>query len=270
MDGKDLAAAVLDQLDWLWRHEAASDAQRQRLVAWVRATYLPRLQRLGYRQRKGESEADGELRSLLAERLALVYRLPEVRAALLAQGDRALSQRGQPPDFAAVDPGLLGAVLGVTVQERGEAAVRALTAQLFRVHDIAVRRALVAGLEYVDTPALAHRVRELALDPRMRGGEIVHLALGRRDTRAQRDAAWQWFVEHHQRLLERLGRISWVLPELLGQHACTDAESERLQQFFAPRIPDQPALARSLAKTREAIRLCTALRQAQDPGSILR
>jgi alanyl aminopeptidase len=270
MDGRELAAAVLDQVDWIWRHVAATDAQRRHVVAWVRETYLPRLVQLGYRARPGEAASDGPLRALLAERLALVYRLPEVRAALLAQGDRLLSTGGSRLDFSVVDQDLLKAVLGVLVQERGAAAVQALAGQLFVVHDIAVRRALVAGLTYADSPGPAAQVRKLALDTRARGGEIVSLGLGQHGTRAQREATWRWFADHQRSMFDRLGRVSWVLPEMLGRDGCSSAERDRLQRVFAPRVPGQPALARSLAKARESIQLCMALRQAQDPRTILR
>lgn len=270
MDGEDLAAAVLDQVDWIWWHVAVTDAQRRRVVTWVRETYLPRLVQLGYRARPGEVESDGQLRALLAERLALVYRLPEVRVALLSQGDRLLSTGGSRLDFSVVDQNLLKAVLGVAVQERGTAAAQALAGQLFAVHNIAVRRALAAGLTYAENPQLVAQVRRLALDNRARGGEIISLGMGQHATRAQRDAAWMWFGDHQQELFDRLGQASWALPEMLGRGGCSSAERDRLQRMFAPRVPGQPALARSLAKARESIQLCIALKRAQEPRTILR
>jgi alanyl aminopeptidase len=114
------------------------------------------------------------------------------------------------------------------------------------------------------------QVRQLALDNRARGGEIISLGVGQHATRAQRDATWMWFGDHQQELFDRLGRVSWALPELLGRGGCSSAERNRLQRVFAPRVPGQPALARSLAKARESIQLCMALKRAQDPRTILR
>lgn len=269
LGGKDLAAAVLDQAGWLWRHGATTDAQRERLRAWIRATWLPKLQALGDRPRPGETGDDRALRVLLSETLALTYRIPEARAPLLARGDAALAAMEANADIA--DRDLLSAALGVLAQERGEPAVRAMSEALLRSRDPALRRAIGAGLAYADDPALAARVRDLALDPRIIGGERINLAIGRRDTRAQRDALWRWFEQHHATLLDHLPPAPIaVFPGMLGAEGCSEAEAERLQRFFGPRLAQRPGFARNLAQAEDAIRLCVALRQAQDGAAILR
>ncbi|MCJ0824534.1 M1 family metallopeptidase [Luteimonas sp. 50] len=270
--GKDLAVATLDQASWLWRHAATGDRARARLVAWARAAWSPRLESLGIRARAGEPEADRGLRALLAEALALTYRLPEVRAALLPQGDAALSAlaAGRNPGFVPGASDLLPAVLGVAVQERGAPAVQVLAGALAATNDVALRRAIVAALGYADDPGLGTRIRDLALDPRIAGGERIALALGRRDTPAARDASWAWLARPHARLLEHIppSRVA-TLPVLLGAEGCSVAEVDRLQAFFGPLLAQRPELAPSLLQAREAIQQCAALKQAQDRATLV-
>ncbi len=269
--GEDLTASVLDQVGWIWRHEAATEAQRQRLATWVADAYLPRLRRLGYHHRAGEADADRSMRALLARTLALTYRIPAVRAALLAQGRVALGiGSGHPADLAAVDGDLLPAVLGVSVQSLGRPAEKVMIADLGATHDVARRHAIIHALGDADDPALARDIRDLALDPRFIGGESLMLAMGQRDSRARRDAMWQWFEHHPDAMFQRLGDRSWVLPRLLGVDGCSREDSDRMQRFFGPRAATHAGLARSLAQTRSAIDQCAALRRAQDPASILR
>ena len=51
---RKVAIAPLQQVAWIYDHEAVTDAQRNALAAWVKDAYLPRLERLGYRRKPGE------------------------------------------------------------------------------------------------------------------------------------------------------------------------------------------------------------------------
>ena len=84
-----VATAPLDQVEWIYHHEARTDAQRARLTAWVKDAYLPRLEQLGYQRKAGESDDDSLLRSTLAGALAFDFKLPEVRAAFVERDARA-------------------------------------------------------------------------------------------------------------------------------------------------------------------------------------
>lgn len=268
---REVAVAPLGTVEWIHRHLAQTAAQRARVAGWVKEHYLPRLTALGYARKPGEADGDALLRATLAETLALDYELPEVRAALLRQGDAVLAGKDGRPDFAAADPDLLGVVLGVTVQERGKPAVDALIAALPQTSDPAMRNAILAGLSYARDPALAARVRDLALDKQVKVGEMAALLRNGRDTPAERDALWQWSVNNYDRILARTGSFAGGrLPALMGGGGCSQAEAERLQAFFATRAKDAPGAERGLAQTTEATQLCAALKASQDPAAILR
>ena len=269
---REVATAPLGQLDWIYRHEARSDAQRARVTAWVKAAYLPRLEQLGYQRKAGESEDDSLLRSTLADTLAFDFKIPEVRAALLKQAEAALQRKADGRlNLTAADPDLLGAALGVAVQEQGKPVVDALIAELPKTSDAALRNSILGGLSSVEDQGLAAQVRDFALDKQVKVGEMGSLLMGGRDSAAGRDAMWQWFTAHYKQVLGRTGSFAGgYLPRLAAGGGCSTAEVERLQAFFKPRMNDAAGIARGLAQTSESIQLCAALKGAQDPAAILR
>ena len=269
---REVATAPLAQIEWINTHEASTDAQRARLAAWASAAYLPRLQQLGYQRKAGESEDDALLRSTLAGALAFDFRLPAVRAALLAQGEAALKHK---PDgrlnLGAADPDLLGDALGVAVQQLGKPAVDALIAEIPQTSDPALRNGMLAGLASVEDPALATQVRDFALSKPVKVGEMAMLLMGGRDTPARRDAMWQWFTAHYPQVLKRTGSFAGgYLPRLAAGGSCSVVAVDRLQAFFKPRLQDAPGIDRGLAQTSESIQLCSALKAKEDAATILR
>jgi alanyl aminopeptidase len=269
---REVATAPLGQVSGIYSRIATTDAQRSRLSAWVKAAYLPRLERLGYQRKAGESEDDSLLRSTLASSLAFDFKLPEVRAALLKQGEAALKPKADGRlDLVAADPDLLGDALGVAVQQHGKSAVDALIAELPKTSDPALRNGILGGLSGVEDPALTEQVRDFALTKPVKVGEMAMLLMGGRDTAAQRDAMWAWFTAHYQQILDRTGSFSGGrLPSLAGGGGCTTAEYDRLQAFFKAREKDAAGIGRGLAQTGESIQLCSALKAKQDPAAILR
>lgn len=269
---REVATAPLAQLGWIYQYEATTDAQRTRLAAWAKEAYLPRLEQLGYQRRAGESEDDSLLRSALASSLAFDFKLPEVRAALLKQGEAALKPKADGRlDLAAADPDLLGDALGIAVQEQGKPAVDALIAELPKTSDAALRNGILGGLASVEDPTLTEQVRNFALDKQVKVGEMAMLLMSGRDTAAQRDAMWTWFTTHYAQVLGRTGSFAGgALPRLAAGGSCSQAEADRLQGFFKSRLTDAAGIERGLAQTGESIQLCSALKAKQDPAAILR
>ena len=269
---REVATAPLGMVSGLYHRVATTDAQRARLAAWAKAAYLPRLEQLGYQRKAGESEDDSLMRSSLASSLAFDFKLPEVRAALLKQGDAALKPTADGQlNLAAADPDLLGDALGVAAQENGKSAVDALLAALPKTSDAALRNGILGGLASVEDPALTEQVRDFALTKPVKVGEMGMLLRGGRDTLAERDAMWNWFTAHYQQILDRTGSFSGGrLPALAAGGGCSTAEYDRLQTFFKTHEKDAAGISRGLAQTGESIQLCSALKAKQDPTSILR
>ncbi|HWU77950.1 MAG TPA: M1 family metallopeptidase [Rhodanobacter sp.] len=269
---REVATAPLGQLEWIYHHEARTDAQRARLAAWAKHAYLPRLEQLGYQRRVGESEDDSLLRSTLVSALAFDFKVPEVRAALLKQGEAVLEPGADGGlDFAAADPDILGDALGVAVQTRGKPAIDTLIATLPKTSDAALRNSILDGLSSVEDPALTEQVRNFGLDKQVKVGEMRSLLSAGSDSRAGRDTRWQWFTSHYPQILARTGSFAGGgLPRVAAGGGCSVPEVERLQAFFKPRMKDAAGIARGLAQTSESIELCAALQQAQNPAAILK
>jgi alanyl aminopeptidase len=267
---REVATAPLGQIEWIYRNEATTDAQRTVLANWVKDAYLPRLEQLGYQRKAGESEDASLMRSALAGALAFDFKLPEVRAALLTQGEAALKPKADGRlNLAAADPDLLGDALGVAVQQQGKPAVDALIAEIPKTSDAALRNGMLAGLAAATDPAAAEEVRNFALDKQVKVGEMGMLLMGGRDTEAGRNAMWQWFTGHYPQVLARTGSFAGgYLPRLAAGGGCSQAEGDRLQAFFKSRTNDAAGIDRGMAQTSESIQLCSALKAKQDPATI--
>jgi cytosol alanyl aminopeptidase len=266
----EVVVTPLSTVEWIYRYEAATDAQRAKIVTWVKDAYLPRMQQLGYQRKAGEASADTQLRTKLADALALDFKLPEVRSALLAQGDAALAKKADGHlNLAAADPDLLGVALAVAVQERGKPAVDALIAEVPQTTSPDLRNAMLGALSSVTDPALANQTRDFALSKDVKVGEMAMILRGGQQTAESRNDLWQWFTGHYAQVLTRTGSFaSGMMPKLVGGGSCSQAEANRLQAFFQPRLKDISGADRGLAQTREQTLLCSALKAKQDPSKI--
>jgi alanyl aminopeptidase len=269
---REVVTAPLSQVEWLYLNLATTDAQRARILEWVKQAYLPRMQQLGYLRKPGEADGDALLRAALANALGLDFQLPQVRAALLAQGEAALKPKADGRlDLDAADPDLLGSALGVAVQTHGKSAVDALINEIPKTSDPALRNGMLAGLSAIEEVGLANQARDFALTKPVKVGEMSAVLRGSRQTQAQRDGMWEWFTGHYAQVIARTGSFAGGgLPSLAGGGGCSQAEADRLQAFFEPRLKEVAGTARGLAQTSESTLLCAALKGKQDPAAILR
>ncbi len=264
----DVALAPLDTFGWIWRHLAQTDAQKAKLKDMIKAAYLPRLQKLGYRRVEGESGDAVQMRSVLAGVLGLTVKVPEVRQALLEQGDAVLDAD---PDgklnWDAANSDLLGTVLAAEVQVHGKPVIDTLMKKLGTVTNPAHRNAMLAALRQAEGEQ-AERVRDFALGDSVKVGEM-RLIYVDRDNAEDRTASWNWFVKNYDKVVARTGTFgTGYLPRMGG--GCSVAEAKRNSAFFKPRLKDLPGADRGLAQTNEATLLCAALKKAQDPKAIMK
>jgi alanyl aminopeptidase len=226
------------------------------------------LKALGYQRRDGESADDVFLRSRLAGSLALGFKVPEVRKALLKQGEAALKKNNGKLDLDAANPDLLGAALAVAVEEKGKPAVDKLIAALPDTTDPVKRNAMLSALGSAKGDQ-ADRVRNFALTPKVKVGEMAMVLRGGGDTPESRKAKWNWFTSHYGQIVKRTGVFSGSnLPGLAAGGSCSQAAAKRVQDFFKPKVGKVPGLKRHLAQTHESIMLCAKLKAHQDPSQI--
>jgi alanyl aminopeptidase len=268
---RQVALAPLDTVEWIYDHEARTGAQKAAVRGAVAKAYLPRLEALGYHRRGGEPADDVIMRTSLANALGLEFEVPQVRAELLKQGEAALGPGEDGlPDLMAADPDLLRAALSVAVEEKGKPAVDELIAAIPRTTDPVRRNAMLGALGRAQG-AEADVVRNFALSPEVKVGEMGMLLRNGRGTVTKRDGLWKWFIAHYDGIRARVGVFSGgYLPRLAAGGGCSQAEAQRVQAFFEPRLVQVPGLERGLAQTHESIVLCSALEAHQNAVSITR
>src|SRR5579883_2712854 len=266
---RQVSLAPLDTVGWIYQHEAQTEAQKAAIRDAVAKAYLPRLQALGYERRAGESADDALMRASLASALGLDFKVPQVRAALLKQGEAALKPgKDGLPDLGAANPDLLRDALSVAVEEQGKPAVDELMAAIPKTTDPVKRNAMLDALGHAQG-AEADVARDFALTPAVKVGEMFMVLRGDRDTPAQRDDLWNWFTGHYPQIVKRTGVFgSAYLPLLAAGGGCSQAEARRVDAFFKPKLSEVPGLDRGLAQTHESILLCSALKAHQNPASI--
>lgn len=260
----EVALAPLPTLEWIWTYLAVDEPARAALRERLAASYLDRLEALGYARRAADTIDDTRLRTRLADFLGRRLALPGPRAALRRQADAVLAGEGQGAlDFAAANPDLLDTALAVAAHDGGATAIERLMAALPATTDPARRSAILAGLAGAGAGEAA-RVRDFALGEAVRVGEMGRLLGVDRESRRGRDASWDWFLAHHEAVLARTGTFGvGYLPRTVGGGGCSAAEAERLEAWFGPRTAEIPGSDRGLAQTVESIRLCAALREHQ-------
>ncbi|MDE2271853.1 MAG: M1 family metallopeptidase [Xanthomonadaceae bacterium] len=268
---RQIALAPLGTVEWIYDHEARTDAQKAAIRDAVAKAYLPRLEALGYQRRAGESADDVLMRSELASTLGLGFKVPSVRAVLLKQGEAALKTGDDGlPDLMAANPDLLRTALSVAVEEQGKPAVDELIGAIPKTTDPVRRNAMLGALSHAQG-AEADVARDFALSPQVKVGEMAMILRGGRDTVAQRNGLWNWFTAHYDKIVARTGVFSGgYLPGLAAGGSCSDAEAQRVEDYFKPKLGQVPGLKRGLAQTHESIVLCSALKAHQDPASITR
>jgi len=262
----EIALAYADLADEVIQ-TVADDAWRARVRAKVAVTYAPALAQVGLVDRPGEGDAAVERRVAVVAAMADVAADPGTRAALAKLGRAFL---GADADGAlhpgAVAPELTTLAVAQAV-EADPALFPAVVAHLFAEPDETVHVQLLHALDALRTPALAERVRALALEPRMRANEVLSPFWRQaRDVRT-RDAAWAAVRAHYFEIAARLGpEAHGYLPFLAGD-GCTLAYAKQVEAFFGPKVKSDPELARPLAQELEAIRLCAVRADSQRSGA---
>jgi alanyl aminopeptidase len=170
-------------------------------------------------------------------------------------------------DRSAVEPALVDTVLLVAATHGDTSLFDALLAEARRTEDRLERRDLVTALMSFRDPALAERGFAVLLDPSFDIRETTNAMWRMHWTTPPRRAAHAFIVANFEALSGRVQRETpggW--PEL-AEHLCTPRDQAAVEAFWQSRITSYASGPRSLAKTREAIHVCTTLRGAQSASA---
>jgi cytosol alanyl aminopeptidase len=224
--------------------------------------------KLGWAAKKGEADDQVELRGSVLGFMAMTAKDPGARAEAKKRG---LAYLGYGKDGAihpeAVDPNLLGVVLGVTGEEADPALWDAMRATFLKTTDDLARRRLLFGLGSARGATTSARARDFALDPALHTTEVLTPIAIQMHGEETREAAWRWVEEHYDAFIARVsqhhGRPQvFALPDGF----CDEAHLAEVERFLSPRAPSIDGAPRVLASTLEHIRLCAAQRRAEEPA----
>ena len=256
-----VATALVDDFAWIREH-LGNGTTRPALDAYAAKLYGARVAALGLRRAASDSDAVSRMRVRLVHFLAFDARNKDLRAKLDAAGRKALALDGGKPDLGTLDPDMRGDMLRAVVQDSGAPAFDAVLAQLKTTRDTQLRYELIAALGSAHDAALAERARDYGLTPAVAVGELPYLYFNHVTEAENQAGFWIWFKAHFDALRARLpDAYQGVLPRLAGRGRCDKAQSEELQQWFAPRIAQVIGGERSLAQSLESVNQCNSLRE---------
>jgi alanyl aminopeptidase len=234
---------------------ALVDVERVRL-------YQPALNRLGLRDRPGDTARDRERRQALFR--VVVDAGGAARRVAVAAG-RELFSSGTTKRVAQ---DLWPAALVAAVEDgarRGtvdKATWDAWLDQARRQKEPRLRQIMLRALAVTEDPVTGDRALGLIFDDTLNVSERGVGIFAQAGQRRTRERAFSFVTARWDDVTKRLPE-GWR-PGLATAFAgfCAEADAARVEGFFLPKVPSTPGLDLALAQTVETIRLCAAKKQA--------
>ena len=249
---------------WLTR-----PVERDALEKEARQVLGPVWKSLGWAPNKGKVE-DDDRRELRADVLSFMVGVARDKAIRKEAAEKGRAYVGYGKDGAfhmdVADKDLLGTCLVVAAEEGNAAFFDHLVRSLERAGDETTRKRVIVALGSFRTPDLAARALALSFDPRIPSPEVVTIVDAQLREPDTRDNAWLWFKHHIDDIAAKSRSFDRRQLPLQGASFCDNTHADELQALFAERMQKIEGASVFLAKTVEAIRLCTASRAIQEPS----
>lgn len=261
----ELAVGLLGQLRPL-----VTDTQQTAWAQRWQTLFGDHARALGWQPRPGETDDDRLLRALLLPAVAVQGNDAALRTEALQLAQAWLVDR------STLTTDLRGPVLAAAAragegQADGQASAEALFDDLLTAlrqgKDRPEREHLWTALGGFHAPLLAGRARQLLLEPDFDlRDSLWPLLEAQARSPALREDALAFVAQHHAGLVKRLGRDdpAW-LPGVFSS-GCSQDEAQQIEAAFAATAPTFTGGRQALARTLEAVRLCTAWQAQQASG----
>jgi alanyl aminopeptidase len=238
------------------RDTLVGDAERARFSAFVREVYGERARRLGFSPRRNESDDDQ-----LVRRTIIRFAAPE-DPKLAAEARRlAVAWIG---DRKRIDPGMVDSVLLIAAETGDAATFDALLAEARATRDSLDRRNLMIALFAFTDPVLARRGHDILLDPAFDIRESLTALRFSHYGAPPRRTTHDFLMAHFDAM------AALVPPDTPGSwpsyaaRLCSDKDRAQVEAFWQNRIAGYAGGERILKQALEEIRLCAAVRTAQE------
>jgi aminopeptidase N len=231
-----------------------------RYTKFIRKSYGARGRALGWKRRRGETDADAALRSVLVP--LLTHRGDD---AELAEEARAHASRWL-DDRSELDPAIVDAALDAAGASRSQALWLKLEGAAALAKDGARRVQLLGALGGFDDLELAKASLALLLGQSFDIRDTLPILTRELDGRRTREVAYAFVKESWDRLVARL-RPDEALGLLATPTAfCDPGHRADAESFFGPRAAKLEGGARALAAALETVDVCIARTQADAKG----
>jgi len=247
---------ISQELEYINDH-LTSEPDRSAYQGWVRQTFAPVGEQLGWTPQPNDSE---EQRARRADLLALVGGVGHDPKLLeLSRQLAAKALRGE-----AVDPTLLYPALSIAARSGDSALYEQLQkrAQSATSPEASLRYLLVLG--DFRTPALVERSLEYAISPQVRSQDAPFLLNRVLSDHATQDQAWDWIRQHWAQVEAKLTNFSAGSVVNSAGTFCDAGHKQQVQQFFTEH--PIPTAQRTLQQSLEFIGNCVDLKAQQQPN----
>ena len=240
--------------------EMVGDKLRPNYQRFIRKLYLARAKQLGWHSKPGEGPDAKQLR-------------PELLSLVAGDGnDQALVAEATKlawkwlDDRTAVDPTVVGAVLGVAARYGNQALYDRLHAEAKKVTDRTERSRILSALGGFTDPKIVAQALALILTDEFDLREAGGLSRGAMSDPRTRLIAYAFVKQHFDEISAKLPPAYRAYMAYFALPLCDDAYKPELESFLTPRIEKLDGGPRALAQAMEALSLCSAGRKAQTPA----
>lgn len=233
-----------------------TDADRAQYQAWIRATFNPVADTLGWVSAPDDSDETGARRAALFAILGLTGHDPKIIQMSKDMVDKALN--GEP-----MDRPMLSVALHITAREGDAALYNRILGHFAQIksQDDFILYGQVLCL--FSDPALLTRTLGFAISPAMRAQDAPQVIGAVMANPAGRQPAWDFIRQHWTDIEAKLSNYSDASIVVAAGVFCDTAKRDEVQQFFTEH--KIPAAERELKLTLEQINTCIDVRQHQQP-----
>lgn len=248
------------------RRGMIGETARPGLHRMLLATYLPKLNEIGFDPARGAHSGDSpDVQKLRTDLVSIVTREahdPATRNRLAKAAEAYLGG-----DETALDPAFLSAALRVRVEERGGAAAQSLFEQAMGSTDAYFRGRAVIAIAASGQPDVARWVIGKIDDPRLRSSEKIGIVSGVTSPLATRDIGIDFLTANFAELANATNLTSVNAMLSIPSSACSVETADKLKNALEPQVKAFGRGALTLERTIERVRSCGV--QKAERGKVL-
>lgn len=234
-------------------------ASRPKFAKLVQELFGAKARALGLHAKPNEDEETRWLRPWLVDLVADSGEDAALRAECTKLAKAWLSDRN------AIEPELLGSVLGIAASFGDHALFDAYLAEAKKAPERIDRERLVWALGQFREPAIVTRALDLVLGTDFDPRESVRILWAVTRLPSHVPYAWAFVTKHFDAIVARLPRDSGAGFPSIGAAFCDDQKRPEVEAFFKDRSARYVGGPRTLAQSLEGMHLCSVYRSREAP-----